>query len=225
MRRLTSAIALAALVVLSWMPAASAPRKQHTIAFGRWINARWSPAADEQQSLALKVRPLYIDERVKEFTTGLPRDITDRVFAVRRAYRLNDQLPGEAEKKIPQWRWERGGWLLVDRSSGRVSPLNLPLFDVEQSAAAWFRDYAAYCGLSEDGEKVYAVVAQVGRKKPLLKKELGAAARSGLPDSECAAATWQRAPVRITFHFGSGAPITFAVRGHSADLISEAEEE
>ena len=36
---------------------------------------------------------------------------------------------------------------------------------------SWFRDYVAYCGVSDTGEKLSAVVMQIGRKKPLLKKE------------------------------------------------------
>jgi hypothetical protein len=223
MRCVPKALQVASVVLLACVAAQAAARKQHTIAFGRWINAKWNAGTEEQQSLALKVRPLYVDDRMREFTTGDARDITDRLFVVRRAIRLNDQLPEEG--KTSRWRWEPGGWLMVDRNSGRVSLMNLPLFDPYQSAATWFRDYAAYCGLSDDGDKVYAVVAQMGRRKPVLKKELGSAARADLPDSECAAPVWQRAPARITFQLRSGAPITFGVRGHVADLVSETEEE
>ena len=63
-------------------------------------------------------------------------------------------------------------WLPVDRLTGRVSQLNLPEFDPFYSTASWYRDYIAYCGVSEDGKKLYAVVAQVGRRKPILKKML-----------------------------------------------------
>ena len=62
------------------------------------------------------------------------------------------------------------GWLMVDRFSGRITPLNLPLFDSFHTSAAWFRDYTGYCGVSEDGEKLYAMVAQLGRKKPIVKE-------------------------------------------------------
>ena len=71
------------------------------------------------------------------------------------------------------WRWQRGGWLLVDRITGHVSPINLPEFDAFYSRAAWYRDYVAYCGISDDGKNLYAVVAQLGRRKPILKKTLG----------------------------------------------------
>jgi len=50
----------------------------------------------------------------------------------------------------------------------------LPYFDPFYSAASWYRDYVAYCGLADDGEKLYAVVAELGRKKPLVRRDLGA---------------------------------------------------
>ena len=55
----------------------------------------------------------------------------------------------------------------VDRISGRVSPINLPEFDAVYSAVNWYRDYAAYCGVSDDGKNVYAVVAQISRRRPV----------------------------------------------------------
>ena len=87
--------------------------------------------------------------------------MTDRLIVVRRAFRLNDALPEEATS-IPNWRWQRGGWLLVDRITGHVSPINLPEFDAFYSKAAWYRDYVAYCGVSDDGKNLYAVVAHWG---------------------------------------------------------------
>jgi len=66
------------------------------------------------------------------------------------------------------------------RISGKVCALNLPDFDNHYSAASWYRDYAAYCRLSDDGKKAFAVVAQIGRRKPGLKK-LGDAAEDDIP--------------------------------------------
>jgi hypothetical protein len=86
-------------------------------------------------------------------------------------YRLNDSLPQESG--IPRWRWERGGWLLVDRISGKIQRLALPEFDADFSAVNWFRDYAAYCGAADDGEKSYAMIVQLDKRKPLMKKGLG----------------------------------------------------
>jgi hypothetical protein len=114
----------------------------------------------------LKIRALVIDGRVKEYAVGAPHEVTERLFVVRRAFRVNDSFP---QDPAPRWQWERGGWLLVDRLTGHVSPINLPEFDVLYSSASWYRDYVAYCGVSDDGKKTYAMVAQISRRKPVLK--------------------------------------------------------
>jgi hypothetical protein len=97
----------------------------------------------------------------------------------------------------------------------------LPNFDPFYSDASWYRDYVAYCGLSEAGEKLYAIVAQVGRKKPVLKKELGRASDGEIPDSECATPQWERNPARVTFMPRNAAKLTYSVQGHSADLVND----
>lgn len=199
----------------------AAPKKQHVIVLGKWNSAQWNVGTAEDRPLPLKVRALYVDDRLREFTLGEPHDVTDRLFVVRRAFRLNDQLP--ADRK-PRWRWERGGWLMVDRFSGRITPLNLPLFDSFHTSAAWFRDYTGYCGVSEDGEKLYAMVAQLGRKKPIVKQEIGATIQGDMPDAQCDTPEWQRAPVRVTFRPHAGPSVTFTVRGHVADLLSDSDE-
>src|SRR5580698_4337547 len=103
--------------------------KPHVINFGKWTSAKW-PNATGQKMLDLKVRPLFVDTRLKEYTTGLPHELTDRLFVVRRVFRINDTLPGEnANTHATRWQWQRGGWLLVDRLTGRVSQLSLPEFD------------------------------------------------------------------------------------------------
>ena len=61
--------------------------------------------------------------------------------------------------------WQRGPWLLVDRVTGRVTALKLPDYDPGVSQVSWFRDYAAYCGLTASGKSLYAVVAQVAARK------------------------------------------------------------
>jgi hypothetical protein len=155
------------MLCLRWSECTAVP-KPHVITFGKWISAKW-PNATGQKLLDLKVRPLFVDTRLKEYTTGTPHELTDRLFVVRRAFRVNDALPTEPTNAT-RWQWQRGGWLLVDRLTGRVSQLNLPEFDPFYSTASWYRDYIAYCGVSEDGKKLYAVVAQVGRRKPILKK-------------------------------------------------------
>jgi hypothetical protein len=117
--------------------------------------------------------------------------------------------------------------LLVDRVAGRVSPVSLPEFDVFYSAASWYRDYVAYCGVADDGKKTYAMVAQLGRRKPVLKKPLSSdgLAEEAAPDSACPAPYWQRAPARVSFEAAGVAKQTFAIRGHVVDLVNDAEEE
>src|SRR5215813_12941318 len=112
--------------------------KPHTITFGKWTTVEWFVGHDEAQSIGLKIRPLYVDSHLKEYTFGAPHEITDRLFVVRRAFRLNDTLPAD---KIPRWRWERGGWLLVDRAAAHITTISLPEFDVYYSVASWYRDY------------------------------------------------------------------------------------
>jgi hypothetical protein len=157
---------------------------------------------------------------VKEFTLGQPYDITDRQFVVRRAYRLNDQLPDDSNN-VPHWKWQRGGWLLVDRQTGRVVELKMPEFDPFYSVASWYRDYVAYCGTSSDGEKLYAVVVQLGTKKPLLRQDLGSASGSNTPDSECPAPAWQRNPARVTFQPPGGKPLSFMIPAHGTGAARE----
>ena len=148
-----------ALVLIAAVGAAA---RTHTVAFGKWLPVKWFVAPEKSQPM--KVRSLYVDGKIKEFTIGDPHDVTDRVFVVRRAFRINDTLPDD-EKKVPDWKWQRGGWLVVNRESGRVSELKLPEFDPFYSVASWYQDYVAYCGISDDGEKLYAVVAQLGQAR------------------------------------------------------------
>jgi hypothetical protein len=89
-----------------------------------------------------------------------------------------------------------------------VSQLNLPAFDPDISEVNWYRDYAAYCGSSDDGSKTYMVVFELGKRKPILKKEFAGAG--------CSAPVWERNPSRVTFNAGSGKS-SFAVRAHGAD--------
>ena len=67
--------------------------------------------------------------------------------------------------------WQRGPWLLIDRVSGKVTALRLPDYDPAVSEVSWFRDYAAYCGLNSTGHGLYAVVAQIATRKPVLSKK------------------------------------------------------
>jgi hypothetical protein len=212
------------VLVLLVVSAAEAATKVHVIAFGKWTQVQcFAESAADAKPLTLKVRPLIVDGRVKEYVLGGPHDVTERLFVVRRAFRLNDGLPEEAG---PRWQWQRGGWLLVDRLTGRVSPINLPSFDAISSSATWYRDYVAYCGLGDDGKKTYAVVAQLSRRKPVLKKLLAAGLpENAAPDSVCPAPTWQRTPTRVSFAPTGGDKQTFAIHGSVVDLVNDADDE
>jgi hypothetical protein len=203
---------------------AGAATKVHVITFGKWTSVQWFPNGSDDKPLPVKIRALVVDGRVKEYVLGAPHEVTDRLFVARRMFRLNDSLP---EDSGLHWQWQRGGWLLVDRVTGRVSAINLPDFDAYYSAAIWYRDYVAYCGVADDGKRTYALVAQLGRRKPVLKKELSnvGVTEDAAPDSACPAPSWQRSPVRVSFEAAGAAKQTFAIRGHVVDLVNDAEEE
>lgn len=143
---------------------------------------------------------------------------------VRRIVRVNDGLPQEAAA-LPRWSWQPSGWLVVDRTSGHVSQATLPEFDPEYSSASWYRDYVAYCGVSDDGKKFSAVVAQLGRRKPVLKKALGEASGEASGVSDCAEPTWQRQPARVTFVSKQDQKFTYSVRGRAVEAVSDNDED
>ena len=171
----------------------------------------------------MKIRALIVDGQVKEYMLGSPHEVTERLFVVRRAFRVDDSLP---EESGVHWQWQRGGWLLVDRMTGHVTAINLPEFDGYYSAASWYRDYVAYCGVGDEGKKTYAIVAQLSRRKPVLRKALSDSvpAEDAAPDSACAAPSWQRSPTRVTFEPTAGAKQTFAIRGHVVDVVNDEDE-
>jgi hypothetical protein len=189
------------------------------------MTVQWLPGTGgaSEKALALKIRPLIVDSRVKEYVLGPAHEVTERLFVVRRVFRVNDSL---GDDSAPHWQWQRGGWLVVDRTTGRVAAINLPEFDAFYSSASWYRDYVAYCGVSDDGKKTYAVVAQLSRRRPVLKKQLSSEGvpDDAEPDSACPAPQWQRTPARVTFD-GTGGKQTFAIRGHVVDVVNDADED
>lgn len=204
--------ALFCSILLSFAASHAAPR-QHTVLLGRWHTVQIRSEAGAMQET--RIRGLIIDGRAREYLSGPVHEVTERLFVVRQAYRMNDALPEDSEKS-PQWVWRLGGWISVDRQTGHVAQLNLPAFDGETSEASWYRDYAAYCGASDDGSKSYMMVAQLGKRKPILKKEASGPA--------CPAPRWERSPSRVTFIIADE-KTTFVVRSRGADLQIETSSE
>jgi hypothetical protein len=159
--------------------------------------------AGRKQTSGPEIRGLYVDSRLNEYTTGVPHEVTCRLFVVRRVFRLNDTLPDETGP-TPRWQWERGGWLPVDRLTGRVSQINS----------------AGVCPFLFDGRlvsRLHRLLRSFGRReKPLRdrcatgtpqadsEETAGRAWREDEPDSECPAPGWQRQPTRVTFGTGRG---------------------
>lgn len=199
--------------------ASSAAPKPHVITFGRWTTVKLLSGPNEDQPAEIKIRPLLVDGALKAYTFATPHEISDRLLVVERMLRVNDALPSETAQR---WIWQRGGWLVVDRTNGHISTANLPEFDSDFSAASWYRDYIAYCGVSADGRKLYAMVMQLGRRKPILKKPIGEIGDNNSP--ECSLPTWQRQPTRVTFLVKPDQKIVYAVRGTAAELSEEDEE-
>lgn len=201
------------LLTLGLSAGAPAAPRPHTVVLGR---SREVIAPDQNgRPQSIKMRELVVDGRVREYTSGIPHDVTDRLFVIRRARRINDSLPGEAGPR-DRWIWQLEGWISVDRLTGHVAQLNLPAFDPDLSQVNWYRDYAAYCGSSDDGSKMYMMVFQLGKRKPILKKEFSGAA--------CSAPAWERNPSRVTFNTG-GEKSSFAVRAHGTALQAESNNE
>ena len=145
---------------------------------------------------------------------------------VRRALRINDELPGEKPASTStHWVWQRGPWLLVDRVTGHIAALKLPDYDPGVSQVVWFRDYAAYCGVNASGKSLYAVVAQVAAHKPVLAKKLNSYDPASRTEPACATPEWQREPLRATFHPAGMEAVSFDLVAGSAVLVEETEDQ
>jgi hypothetical protein len=206
--------------------AQAAPRKVHIVSLGAAKRVPYSKAGDPAGAAAgedaLKIRPLLVDGLVKEWTTGDLHDVTDRSFVVRRVLRINDALPGEKPSLgDKRWVWQRGPWLLVDRVTGHITALKLPDYDPGVSQVSWFRDYGAYCGVTASGKSLYAVVAQVAARKPVLAKKLAAMDAESRTDLACGVTEWQREPLRATFHPAGKDAVSFDVVLGSAVLVED----
>ena len=165
------------LIFLAFRAAnAAGAAKAHVITFGKWTTVHDiadSAAATEADKLPHAENSFAVGRRADQ-RIYLRRGSRRHRPGVRGAARIShqDNVPQDPAA-TPHWQWQRGGWLLVDRVTGRISPVNLPEFDSTYSVVSWYRDYAAYCGLSDDEKDIYAMVAQVGRRKPLVKWQIG----------------------------------------------------
>ena len=204
----------------------ASPPRAHAVTLGAVRKVPYTPAdvtPDEknEETTTLKVRPLVVDDRQREWTTGEIHEVTDRTFAVRRAMRLNDALPTD---RVERWVWQPGPWLLVDRVTGRITALHLPDFDAEVSNVVWYRDYAAYCGVSTAAKGgVFAIVAQLGARRAVVSKQIGPWPQPNHFIPVCQPAEWQRMPMRVTIKPTGGEAMTFEVVGVSS-LVEEGDE-
>jgi len=147
--------------------------------------------------------------------------------------RINDSLPDDGKGAAPKsaevrlaenkshWVWQRGPWLLVDRVTGHALPIKLPDYDPGVSQPSWFRDYAAYCGLTASAKNVYAVVVQIAARKPALVKKIAAWDSENPVVPACAPAEWQREPMRVTFHPVGHDAISYEIVPGSALLVED----
>jgi hypothetical protein len=253
-KRWISSLALAAAFSGPTLPSAiGAPtHKTHSVVLSAAKKVPYSkigdPAGAATGEDTLRIRALIVDGLIKEWTTGDAHDVTDRSFVVRRVIKINDSLPGEgsavgggagakpagtASSSVADrlatvgghWVWQRGPWLLVDRVSGHIAALKLPDYDPGISQVIWFRDYAAYCGITATGKSVYAVVAQLAARKPALSKKLVAFTAENHQDPVCAATDWQREPLKVTFHPTGLEAVSFDLSPGSAVLVEDSGDE
>ena len=193
------------LIVLVLAACAAGTSGSHVVGWGGAVTIK---LASGQQ---VKVRPVMVDGRLKEYSTGPSHQVTETLLVVRRVFRLNNALPGDPPKPV-QWTWQLGGWMSVNTATGHVAELKLPEFDPQISEASWFQDYAAYCGSSEETSVHYMLVFQLGKRKPTLKKELYG--------RSCPAPRWEKEPSRVTFEPAGGARVSFLIHDGIAELQS-----
>ena len=219
-------VPLLALLLFVLFPFRARAAKMHFVSLGAVRKVPYTPPEatpdnKSEEATTLRIRPLIVDDKPREWTVGELHEVTDRTFVIRRALRINDSLPGEAAR----WTWQPGPWLQVDRNSGHITPLHLPDFDPQISEVVWFRDYAAYCGLVPTLKGgVMAIVVELGTHKPVGQRVLANWPLDKPLHPVCAAAQWQRMPMRATLCLTGGEPVTFDVAGTSS-LVEEGETE
>lgn len=199
--------------------------KTHTVSLGAvrrvpFVAADVAAEDKADSATTLKVRPILVDGRVREWATGDAHDITERTFVIRRVLHINDTLAGD---KGQRWIWQPGPWLSVDRSSGHIAVLHMPDFDDAVSDVVWFRDYAAYCGVHSTTKTstLIGAVWQIGSRRLALQKPLGKWPQQEHPRPVCMPAIWQREPMRVVLQVNGAQPATFDVTGTRAAMVDE----
>ena len=85
-----------------WLPVASRRRGGIPVALGRWRLVK--TASDDGRHESVKVRPLFIDGRSREYASGALHEVTHQHFVIRRARLVNYSLPDEAGRRA-RWVW------------------------------------------------------------------------------------------------------------------------
>jgi len=210
------------LILASAIPAAAKPPKVHSVTLGPTRKVPYTPPEanpdnKSEEATSLRIRALAVDGIQKEWTVGEVHDVTDRTFVIRRALHINDSLPAESVR----WAWQPGPWLMVDRITGHITAVHLPDYDADISDAVWFRNYAAYCGISTTAKGgLVAVIAELGARKAVVQKTIAPWPLATPPWPVCARAIWQRTPMRATLQLTNGQPITYDVVG-TVSLIED----
>jgi len=211
------------LLILAYaIPAAAKPPKVHSVTLGATRKVpntppEANPDNKSEEATSLRIRALAVDGIQKEWTVGEVHDVTDRTFVIRRALHINDSLPAESVR----WAWQPGPWLMVDRITGHITAVHLPDYDADISDAVWFRNYAAYCGISTTAKGgLVAVIAELGARKAVVQKTIAPWPLATPPWPVCARAIWQRTPMRATLQLTNGQPITYDVVG-TVSLIED----
>jgi hypothetical protein len=217
----------AAFTLLTLFPVHATAEKVHSVTFGQvkkvpYVAADVALEDKSDEAGTLRVRALFVDGKLREWTTGDQHDVTDRSFVTRRVMHVNDSLPGEHGGR---WVWQPGPWLLIDRVSGRVASLHLPEFDASVSDVSWYRDYAAYCGIRNAAKSggLTVNVWQIGAHKAALSKVVSKWPQDTRVRPVCAAAAWQREPMRVTLQPTGGSPVVYDVVGTSTQLVEDGE--
>jgi len=95
----TARYSLILLITFFFTIHSDAATKPHIITFRKWMEVNWIVPGDDKP-ISMRVRPLIIDARVKEYVTGAPHEVTERLFVVRRIFRVNDGLPEDSAPQV-----------------------------------------------------------------------------------------------------------------------------